>query len=119
MQNLVPYWTILGIEPRVISSTRDTPPRRAGVEDVTPDAKCLELYYNFRDKMDNNYNNIFVDIGQGLSMMVGLPRLTAWKTRGRPRKAKRGTFGFNSQTNSLEYYNGSYWLAASMTSSTD
>ena len=64
---------------------------------------------------DNNTNSsLLMDIGPGLSIMVGLPRLTSWKTKARPKKAKRGTFGFNSQTNSLEYFNGSYWLAASM-----
>jgi hypothetical protein len=61
-----------------------------------------------------NSNDIYVDIGEGLSMMVGLPRLSSWKTRERPKKAKRGTFGFNSQTNSLEYFNGTNWLAAKM-----
>jgi hypothetical protein len=55
-----------------------------------------------------------MDIGQGLSLMLGLPRMASWNTRGRPRKAKRGTFGFNSKTHSLEYFNGSYWLAAPM-----
>jgi hypothetical protein len=58
--------------------------------------------------------SLMMDIGQGLSLMLGLPRIASWETRGRPKKPKRGTFGFNSQTNSLEYYNGSYWLAASM-----
>ena len=56
-----------------------------------------------------------MDIGQGLSLMLGLPRLNSWDTNQRPKNARRGTFGFNSQTNSLEYFNGSYWLAATMT----
>ena len=62
--------------------------------------------------MDNSKNNVYVDIGHGLSMMVGLPRLTSWKTSDRPKKTKRGTFGFNSQTNSLEYYDGTNWFVA-------
>lgn len=63
----------------------------------------------------DNRSALSMDIGQGLSLMLGLPRFTSWKTRNRPKDAKQGTLGFNSQTNSLEYYNGSYWLAAKMT----
>lgn len=48
----------------------------------------------------------------GLSLMLGLPKINYWDTSGRPKKAKLGTFGYNSQTNSLEYFNGSYWLSA-------
>ena len=57
---------------------------------------------------------LLVDIGQGLSIMLGLPTISSWDTAGRPKKARRGTFGFNSQTNSLEYWNGTVWLAAPM-----
>jgi hypothetical protein len=64
--------------------------------------------------MDNSANNIYVDIGPGLSMMVGLPRLTSWDIKNRPKKAKRGTFGFNSETYSLEYFNGDHWFTAPM-----
>jgi len=60
-------------------------------------------------------STVLMDIGQGLSLMLGLPRISSWETDARPKKPKRGTIGFNSQTNSLEYYNGSFWLAASMT----
>lgn len=59
-------------------------------------------------------SSLLVDIGQGLSLMLGLPTISAWKTQDRPKKAQRGTFGFNIQTNSLEYWNGSVWYAASM-----
>jgi hypothetical protein len=55
-----------------------------------------------------------MDIGQGLSLMLGLPRINSWKTISRPKKPKRGTFGFNSKTNSLEYFDGSDWFSASM-----
>lgn len=58
--------------------------------------------------------SLLLDIGEGLSLMIGLPTITAWKTNDRPKKAKEGTFGFNIQTNKLEYWNGSYWLEASM-----
>ena len=57
---------------------------------------------------------LFVDAGQGISLMIGLPTINSWNSDSRPRKPKTGTLGFNSQTNSLEYWNGSYWLAASM-----
>ena len=57
---------------------------------------------------------LLIDIGQGLSLMIGLPTITAWKTSDRPKKATPGTFGFNLQTKNLEYWNGSNWLAAPM-----
>lgn len=59
-------------------------------------------------------SQLFIDIGQGLSLMLGLPTINTWKTRERPKKAKPGTLGFNTQTNNLEYFDGSSWLAASM-----
>ncbi len=55
-----------------------------------------------------------MDIGQGFSLMLGSQSLASWETIERPKNPKRGTFGFNSQTNSLEYYNGDYWLGAPM-----
>jgi hypothetical protein len=61
---------------------------------------------------DTKKSSLLMDIGQGFSLMLGLPSITSWKTSGRPKKPKRGTFGFNSQTNNLEYYNGSHWLGA-------
>jgi hypothetical protein len=64
------------------------------------------------DKVNNS--TILMDIGQGLSLMLGLPRINSWETSDRPKNAKRGTFGFNSQTNSLEYFNGSDWYSAVM-----
>ena len=53
-----------------------------------------------------------IDIGQGLSIMIGLPRIASWKTTERPKKAKKGTIGFNSQTKNLEYWDGTAWWAA-------
>jgi hypothetical protein len=61
-----------------------------------------------------NGQQLLVDIGEGLSIMLGLPTIASWKTRDRPKKAKTGTFGFNIQANKLEYWNGSYWLEAMM-----
>jgi len=57
-------------------------------------------------------NTLLIDIGQGLSMMLGLPRINIWKTPERPKVPKTGTFGFNTQTNSLEYFDGSDWMTA-------
>jgi hypothetical protein len=52
---------------------------------------------------------LLVDIGEGLSLMIGLPTLSSWNVEDRPKNAKRGTFGFNSQTGNLEYWDGSAW----------
>lgn len=57
---------------------------------------------------------LLLDIGQGLSIMLGLPTITSWDSASRPAKAKPGTLGFNFQTNHLEYWDGTSWLAASM-----
>lgn len=61
-----------------------------------------------------NSSTILMDIGQGLSLMLGLPRVDSWDTSGRPKNAKTGTFGFNSQTKSLEYFDGTDWFSAKM-----
>jgi hypothetical protein len=58
--------------------------------------------------------SLLMDIGQGMSLMLGLPRINSWKTKNRPKNTKRGSFGFNSQTNSLEYYDGADWFTAQM-----
>jgi len=63
--------------------------------------------------MPNN-QTLLVNLGRGLSLAAGLPTITSWNTRGRPKKPKMGTFGFNSQTSNLEYWNGTNWLAAAM-----
>ena len=55
---------------------------------------------------------IFIELGQGLSIMVGLPTISSWETQDRPKKPKVGTLGFNKQTNSLEYWDGKEWFEA-------
>lgn len=57
---------------------------------------------------------VLVDLGAGLSLISGLPTIASWNTDGRPKGAKRGTFGFNSQTKKLEYWDGTSWFAALM-----
>ncbi len=61
-----------------------------------------------------NSRPLFVEIGHGLSVMTGLLVISSWSTRGRPKKPKLGTFGFNSQTSNLEYWDGTTWLKAPM-----
>ena len=55
-----------------------------------------------------------IDIGQGLSMMLGMPTIASWNNAGRPKKPKPGTFGFNFQTSNLEFWDGTAWFAAEM-----
>ena len=57
---------------------------------------------------------LFINIGQGMSLMLGLPAIATWDTDTRPKNAKKGTIGFNTQTNSLEYWDGSFWYSAAM-----
>ena len=59
-------------------------------------------------------SQFLVDIGKGLSLRVGLPTIASWNTASRPKNAKRGTFGFNLETNSLEYWNGTAWFTVLM-----
>ena len=56
----------------------------------------------------------FLDLGQGISVMLGLPSIPIWDEKTRPKKAKPGTFGFNSKTSSLEYWDGESWFAAEL-----
>jgi len=57
---------------------------------------------------------VFLEVGQGLSVQIGMPTITYWTTPGRPKSPKKGTFGFNSDTNSLEFWNGTVWLTANL-----
>lgn len=57
---------------------------------------------------------LFIDIGPGLSMMLGFPRVASWDTKSRPKKPTKGTLGFNTDTNHLEYWDGSSWFVAEM-----
>ncbi len=57
---------------------------------------------------------LLLNIGQDLFLMLGMPKIASWKTKERPKSPKQGILGFNLQTNSLEYYDGSDWYAANM-----
>lgn len=56
----------------------------------------------------------YLEIGSGLSVLIGLPRIPTWNTAGRPKNPKAGTIGFNSQTQSLEFWEGNFWTAMPM-----
>ena len=71
-----------------------------------------KLKYNEHHMTKNS--QLLVDIGKGLSLAIGLPTIGSWKTSTRPVNAKRGTFGFNTETSSLEYWNGSDWFRVQM-----
>lgn len=62
-------------------------------------------------------SQLLVDIGNGVTLAMGLPTLGSWKTSSRPKNAKRGTFGFNLETTSLEYWDGREWYRVGMTKS--
>lgn len=57
---------------------------------------------------------LLINIGQGMSIMAGLPTMTSWDDQQRPKNPKPGTIGFNTNTNSLEYWNGTDWLSVQL-----
>lgn len=57
---------------------------------------------------------LLIEIGEGLSLMLGLSTVTTWNSKNRPKNTRLGTFGFNIETNSLEYWDGDCWLEATM-----
>lgn len=61
-----------------------------------------------------NTQPLFIEIGEGLSLMLGLPTIATWNKKTRPKKPKEGTIGFNIETNNLEYWNGTFWLESLM-----
>jgi len=57
---------------------------------------------------------LLIDIGGDLYLMPGMPTIASWDDKTRPQNPKAGTFGFNTQTNNLEYFDGSDWYGGSM-----
>lgn len=57
---------------------------------------------------------LLIDIGNNLYMPIGLPTISTWKSNKRPKKPGVGTFGYNTQTNSLEFFDGSDWFEGGM-----
>ena len=64
--------------------------------------------------MSLNRSSLFVNLGQDLSMMIGIPTIPVWDSMKRPERPKRGTLGFNMKTRNLEYWDGSDWYVAQM-----
>lgn len=64
-------------------------------------------------RMQKN-SQFILDLGQGLSLLIGDVTIPTWNKEERPKKAKVGTFGFNLSTNSLEFWDGTNWWAAEM-----
>lgn len=58
--------------------------------------------------------SLSLNLGQGLSLMIGLTTLVSWDTATRPKKAKAGTIGFNNETSALEYWDGTNWFTVQM-----
>ena len=54
--------------------------------------------------------NLYLGIGSNLSIELGLPRLPNWNTAGRPSPAKNFVYGFNTDTSTLEMWNGAAWV---------
>jgi hypothetical protein len=57
---------------------------------------------------------VLINIGQGMSIMAGLPTISFWDELQRPKNPKPGTIGFNTSTRSLEYWNGTNWFSAQL-----
>jgi len=57
---------------------------------------------------------LLIDIGDNLYIPVGLPTISSWNSKKRPKRPGAGTFGYNTQTNTLEYFDGSNWYGGSM-----
>jgi hypothetical protein len=60
-------------------------------------------------------SNLYYNIGNDLSIMLGSPTLPTWNNSGRPAVGKLGLFGFNTETGKLEVYNGSTWVSILLT----
>lgn len=56
----------------------------------------------------------YLDLGGGILLPLGLPLIALWNTKTRPQNVDVGTLGFNTQTQSLEYFNGHVWHKKSL-----
>lgn len=59
-------------------------------------------------------SQLLVDVGQGMTLALGLPTIATWETKSRPQDAKRGTIGFNIETQTLECFDGKSWFGAQL-----
>ena len=76
-----------------------------------------KTYIIIQKKYMSRNRPLFIEIGQGLSLMAGLPTIVTWDTQSKPKKPKQGTIGFNIQTNNLEFWDGKSWFVASLSKS--
>ena len=53
---------------------------------------------------------LYLDIGSGISMRLGGPRMPFWNTAGRPAAPLDGIYGYNTTTGAIEVWNGSAWV---------
>lgn len=60
-------------------------------------------------------SNLYYNIGNDLSIMLGSPTLATWNTAGRPAVGKLGLFGFNTETGKLEVYKDGAWVGILLT----
>ncbi len=67
------------------------------------------------DPIRKRNSPLFMEIGNGLSTIVGQQKIPSWNNAGRPANPAPGTFGFNFETNNLEFWNGNYWFTSPMT----
>ena len=58
--------------------------------------------------------NITLDSITGKCSYMGYSRINIWNTLGKPISPIRGTIGLNTDTSSLEIYDGSTWIVLLM-----
>jgi len=61
-----------------------------------------------------NRSSFVLDIGKGISIALGTPKISTWDFRTRPKKVNSGVIGLNTQTNTIELFDGKKWLVAFM-----
>jgi hypothetical protein len=54
-------------------------------------------------------DNLLLDIGGSLVMQLSRFSMPTWNIEGRPDSPKRGDYGFNTETDAIETYDGSGW----------
>jgi len=84
---------------------------------VSPSAPAREFIPVYEPPVTSRNRMIFnreIGTNEGVRILVGQQRIPSWNILGRPEKVKPGTLGHNTQTNNLEYWNGSEWLTLHM-----
>jgi hypothetical protein len=118
------------VSPSVVSSVSPSPSAAAGVvysasasaspsasPSVSPSISPSFAPYIYRKPIlykNNQIINTQNTIYGVIPVNIKRKRIPSWNNLGRPDKPKVGSFGFNFQTNNLEYWNGSYWIKLQM-----